>query len=197
MECGFSVFARSKSSKWKKYLKFISFSACRSPILKMKAFLFAAVSALCLLHISAFKCPDSQRCQCYEETPGLHKIECHGTNDTTLEVTINQSENVIIECGAQNQQSWSEFLHNSSLEIGEIRTLVFSFCRAPDWDGGHGERVAQLLGISELEVIKFRFLQSPLSPRELAPYPTLQRVLLSDNDIRNLSKEFLSCKFVC
>lgn len=195
MQCGFSVFTRSRSMERKIYLKFPLISAFRSQILKMKAFLFTIVSALCLLHVSSVKCPNDQRCQCYEETPGLHKIECSGTNDTMLEVTINQSENVIIECGAENHQSWSEFLHNSSLEIGEIRTLVFSFCRAPDWDGGHGERIAQLLGISELEVIKFRFLQSPLSSQELAPYPTLKRVLLSDNDVKNLSKEFLSCKF--
>lgn len=151
------------------------------------------LSALSLLSVGAVKCPEDERCQCYEEIPGVHKIECTGTNLTSLEVMINRNENVVIECGIDKPPIWIEFLHNSSLEIGEVRNLVFSFCRAPDWDGGHGERVARLLGITKLDVIRFRYLQSPLSSRELAPYPSLRRIFLSDNNVKNLSKEFLSC----
>ena len=138
---------------------------------------------------SSFKCPDNRHCSCFEESPGEHKIRCLYQEDgSSFELTVVPPESLHIEC--TNNPSWSNFLHNSTIDVGQISQIRYLNCRPPS-RAEDSYRVANLIGARGIKRILYKNLEGTLSSHDLEPYPDLIRLNLSENDIRNVSVDLL------
>ena len=146
-----------------------------------------------ILNLSqAFVCPDNRQCYCFEELIGEHRVGCSTRNATTraFDVQIQSHEKIIVEC--TNSPDWTDFMLGSALDIGNIRTVVFSSCTPPGKD--NAKKVAQLLGVKNVERLKFNVLNGTLSKEDLSAYRDVKYLHLADNDLSNIKSDLFHGK---
>ncbi|XP_014203428.1 protein toll [Copidosoma floridanum] len=136
-----------------------------------------------------FDCPDDRQCYCFEESAGEYRVHCSAGNSSSqgFDLTVQRHERLVVECN--DAPDWSDFMLGSSIEVGPMRVLVFTSCSPPGPE--HANRVARLLGVTGVQSLKFVILNGTLSREDLAAYPDLQNLVLSNNDLSNVSADLL------
>ncbi|KAJ8680431.1 hypothetical protein QAD02_016218 [Eretmocerus hayati] len=152
-----------------------------------------AVSLLVLLEGQSclgFSCPDNRACYCLEEGPGEYRVQCSVGNDgsgTAFDIQAIQSQKrLVLEC--VNSPDWADFAHmGPGFELGRIKSLTMTSCAPPGPE--HAPELAKLLGLDELEFLKFVILNGTLSRQDLTPFPQLRTLVLSSNDLSNVTED--------
>ena len=150
-------------------------------------------SALLLLLVGAsagFSCPDNRQCYCFEESAAEYRVHCatgNGSAAAGFDLMLQRRERLVVECA--NAPDWADFMLGSPIDAGPARSLVFTSCAPPG--PAHAQRVAKLLGVSGVETLKFVILNGTLAREDLAAYPELKNLILSNNDMANVSVDLL------
>ncbi|XP_058801642.1 protein toll-like [Phymastichus coffea] len=136
----------------------------------------------------AFNCPDNRQCYCFEEAPAEFRVHCGQANATQMfDLSIQRHERLVIECA--NSPDWADFMLGSSLEVGAVKTLVFTGCSPPG--PANAERVAAQLAVSGVETLKFVILHGSLARQDFTAYPDVKNLILSNNDLGNVTADLL------
>lgn len=138
----------------------------------------------------AVKCLKDENCQCFNKNGrGRYIIIC----SSDLEMSIDVAKKVTIVCNTTNL-NWPNYFLDLSFEIGNITNLSFTNCSAPSAMQNASRNIKSVLGIGKVSELEFTSVQDQLSNNELEPYPSLRKLHIAKSDVRNLGKEFLSCK---
>lgn len=154
----------------------------------------AALSLALLIHSTdAFNCPDNRQCYCFEEAPSEFRVHCGRPNATQMfDLSIQRHDRLVIECA--NSPDWSDFMLGSSLEVGDTKTLVFTGCSPPG--PKNAVRVAEQLGVTGVDNLKFVILNGSLSREDFTAYPHVKNLILSNNDLGNVTEDLLRGEFL-
>lgn len=159
-------------------------------------YLFINIYFLC---VATFKCYDvDKNCWCSSFYDAHNWVRC----SESFEINVYEKfpSSVDIFCNYAHTE-WSNDFQNLNLEIGRTARLWINFCKAPsslqasNHSGANAAKIFQsILGVTKVIEMKLTTLRSQLSNKELEPYPNLEKVFISQSDLRNLNREFFSCK---
>ncbi|XP_011506298.1 PREDICTED: protein toll-like [Ceratosolen solmsi marchali] len=145
---------------------------------------------LAIAGAAALSCPDSRQCYCFEESASEQRVHCAAGNGTTaaaFDLTLRRHERLLVEC--TGGPDWADFLLGSPLDVGSVKTLVFAYCAPPGSE--HSPRVAGLLGTRDVEVLRFNGLNGSLGRHDLADYPSVKNLALSNNNLTGVGADLL------
>ncbi|XP_014227287.1 protein toll-like [Trichogramma pretiosum] len=165
--------------------------------MKRRLLPIASLSPLLLLLCAiqscrGFSCPDNRQCYCFEELPGEHRVHCSANANNSAEafdLQLQRHDRLAVECSSE--PDWKDFMLGQPLEIGAVRSLLFVSCSPPGpRDAG---RVASILGVDSVDLLRFVRMRNrtALSRSDLAAYPSMKKLLLSDNDLSQVESDRL------
>ena len=135
----------------------------------------------------AFNCHRSRQYHYYKETPDEYQVKNITSKISAFELTVQRPDRLVVAC--TNSSEWSDFLFDPPIDVGVARTLVFTTCAPPGAE--YSQKVVDLLGVSGVEQLKYAVLNGSLTREDLKVYPNLKKLLLSDNDLSNVTADLL------
>ncbi|CAB0032072.1 unnamed protein product [Trichogramma brassicae] len=143
----------------------------------------------------ALECPTGSPCHCYASDINEYRIHCVPPDDDdddnvnnkrivvrpSLDMVIGPGAYLRLQCRAGNSTRWSDQLRQVRFEIGPVAKIIWSACPMPGPD--EIKRVVQALGVRDVEQLNLENLKGELSPEDLAAFPGLRHLILSNNDL--------------
>ncbi|KAI4479906.1 hypothetical protein M0804_010645 [Polistes exclamans] len=136
-------------------------------------------------------CENNPYCRCISINPKVVQVSCHfGNNGTKIIMNVKSFDYLQINC--ENWEGWENFNYTSNLTGHKLDSIQFTNCGISDEISLRD--VIDLFGVKETETLIFKSssnLNGNLRRKDIAGFPKVKTLNLSDNGLTNLTKDFL------
>ncbi|XP_076649811.1 toll like receptor [Halictus rubicundus] len=136
------------------------------------------------------RCPE-QYCTCYPNHNSGTELRCPTGNNSIFVVNVAPAKYIQIQC--ENNAEWSDFRVSNLFPARKVESILFQLCKMPT-DGGLA-KIARKLGAESVDRLIFQSYGNEatnLTKKDLEGFPKLQQLILSSNNVSNLSNDLFT-----
>ncbi|KZC03990.1 Protein toll [Dufourea novaeangliae] len=136
------------------------------------------------------QCPE-RSCSCHPSHNRDTEIHCRTGNDSAFIVNVQPYKYIQIQC--RNSPQWSDFQVTDLFPVHDMESIFFRMCELPT--AMSLGQIVQTLGAKNVQRLIFQYfgdLDTNLTRKHLEGFPKLQRLILSSNNIKNLTDDIFA-----
>lgn len=138
------------------------------------------------------RCPE-QYCSCYPSHNSGTEIRCPTESDSNFIINVVPTRYIQIQC--KSSADWSDFHASNLFPARRVESIFFRMCKLPK-DRSLSD-IARQLGAETVSRLIFQSYSNEgenLTKKHLEGFPKLERLILSSNNVHNLTNDLFTDK---